>query len=755
MDFTKFMNKFNEIERSLSPTSALRLSFDNISPESEEPDANKRLWGVPVPPFVSDKVVSWIEEEFNEPPIFYNGNAVIRKVENVRMIDRYNAKNPTVGTLYLTATHLIFVEPDSNKETWILHMHVANIEKLPLSTTGSPLLIRCKTFLSVTFVIPKDSECHDVYTSLMKLYQPVSINKLYCFNYQPAKDDFPKSSGWDFFKLENEFRRMRVPNDIWTLCTLNMNYELCDTYPRQIYVPQEANTAMLIGSSRFRSKGRLPALTYLHSNKASICRCSQPLSGFSARCLEDEQMLEAIRKTNPNTDYMYVVDTRPRINAMANRAAGKGYENEAFYENIKFHFLGIENIHVQRTSLQKLIEACEQKTPTMSGFLNSLESSGWLKNIRSILDTSSFIASAVDKGVSVVVHCSDGWDRTAQVCSLAALMLDPYYRTIKGFQALIEKDWLAFGHKFSERCGHVQTDPREVSPIFTQFLDCTWQLMTQRSDAFEFNERFLLILHDHVHSCQFGTFVGNCEKDRLDLKLSERTFSLWGFMANHLNEYINPLYKPDVDETIKANLAPQCIKFWRGMFSRFESGVHPREPLSDLLLVSKDHCTSLEDHVQHLTKRIASFKNYISKSARKLQDATAKTYKEPAPPEINDNKYNYDKKMSELSSADDDHPLKPAEMSFANLSLNERIDATSIREEINSVAVDWKSMRNVTACSCSTPFDQFSKKTHCWKCGDIFCERCIDKSIPLPGQDSGKPVPVCRACFRLVQKTSP
>lgn len=68
-------------------------------------------------------------------------------------------------------------------------------------------------------------------------------------------------------------------------------------------------------------------------------------------------MLEAIRKTNPNAGYMYVVDTRPRINAMANRAAGKGYENEAFYENTKFYFLGIENIHVMRTSLQKMIES--------------------------------------------------------------------------------------------------------------------------------------------------------------------------------------------------------------------------------------------------------------------------------------------------------------------------------------------------------------------------------------------------------------
>lgn len=65
----------------MSPTSALRLSFDNISPETEEPpDGNKRLWGVPVPPFVSEKVVSWIEEEFNEAPVFYNGNSVLKKV---------------------------------------------------------------------------------------------------------------------------------------------------------------------------------------------------------------------------------------------------------------------------------------------------------------------------------------------------------------------------------------------------------------------------------------------------------------------------------------------------------------------------------------------------------------------------------------------------------------------------------------------------------------------------------------------------
>lgn len=257
----------------------------------------------------------------------------------------------------------------------------------------------------------------------------------------------------------------------------------------------------------------------------------------------------------------------------------------------------------------------------MSAFLGALESSSWLKHIRSILDTSLFIANAVDGGISVVVHCSDGWDRTAQVCSLAAVMLDPYYRTIKGFQALIEKDWLAFGHKFSDRCGYTQSDPKEKSPVFTQFLDATFQMMQQRSDAFEFNERFLLIMHDHVQSAQYGTFVGNCEKDRVDLRLAEKTYSLWGYMTNHLNEFVNPLYRPEMDEILRPNLAPQVIQFWRGMYGRFETGVHPREDICDIMLTSRDHCASLEDHVQYLTKHISNFKNLISKSAKKTAAA--------------------------------------------------------------------------------------------------------------------------------------
>lgn len=141
----------------------------------------------------------------------------------------------------------------------------------------------------------------------------VNIQNLYCFQYTSSSEELVKSAGWDYFKLENEYRRMKVPNEEWQLTTMNKDYALCDTYPNQLFVPNAADKSLLLGSSRFRSKGRLPVLTYLHSNKASICRCSQPLSGFSARCMEDEQMLQEIRKTNPNSSILYVVDTRPRV----------------------------------------------------------------------------------------------------------------------------------------------------------------------------------------------------------------------------------------------------------------------------------------------------------------------------------------------------------------------------------------------------------------------------------------------------------
>jgi rhodanese-related sulfurtransferase len=138
-----------------------------------------------------------------------------------------------------------------------------------------------------------------------------------------------------------------------------------------------------------------------------------------------------------------------------------------------------------------------------------IEDTNYLTNIRLILKCSLETVFFMKKNLPVLIHCSHGWDRTAQVTALSQLFLDPYYRSFDGFRILIEKEFLSFGHQFFLRCGHglnnnsgnrnnygnnnsgnvKQED--QLAPIFFQFLDCTWQLLKQHVHYFEFNARYL------------------------------------------------------------------------------------------------------------------------------------------------------------------------------------------------------------------------------------------------------------------------
>lgn len=80
-------------------------------------------------------------------------------------------------------------------------------------------------------------------------------------------------------------------------------------------------------------------------------------------------------------------------------------------------------------------------------------------------------------------------------------MFDPYYRTIKGFISLIEKEWLVTGHKFRDRLGYIYPwCDSETSPVFVQFIDCVYQITRQYPSEFEFNSQFLLLILQHLSS---------------------------------------------------------------------------------------------------------------------------------------------------------------------------------------------------------------------------------------------------------------
>ncbi|KAK5900146.1 hypothetical protein CesoFtcFv8_009549 [Champsocephalus esox] len=527
------------------------------------------------------------------------------KVENVRLLDRSSGqRKASIGTLYLSATHTIFVEnnPETRKESWVLHSMVSSVERTPTIPAGSQVILRCKDFRVFQILVPQERDCLDVHTSLVRLSRPEKYSELYCLSFNPNVNKEERQESWSFMDLTADYKRMGLPNNLWVSTAANSEYRVCETYPSELYVPKSATPPIIVGSARFRSRGRFPALSYFHQDTlAAVCRCSQPLSGFSGRCQEDEAMLQALMRANPGSDYIYVVDTRPKLNAMANRAAGKGYENEDHYTNIKLHFIGIENIHVMRSSQQKVIDVGEMRFPSMTDFLYGLENSGWLKHIKAILDAGLFIARAVaDEGVSVLVHCSDGWDRTAQACSVASILLDPYYRTIRGLMVLIERDWVSFGHKFSHRYGHLDGDPKEVSPVIDQFVECVWQLSEQFPCAFEFNERFLVAIHTHIYSCQYGTFLGNCQKERRDMRLGERTHSVWPELWKERAQYTNPLYRAEQSQSqgvLRPNTTPYCFKMWKGLYNHAEKSTPPRQSPADFLSTVREESQQLEEEL--------------------------------------------------------------------------------------------------------------------------------------------------------------
>lgn len=361
-----------------------------------------------------------------------------------------------------------------------------------------------------------------------------------------------------------------------------------------------------------------------------------------------------------------IVDARPTVNAYAMQAVGLGSEKMDYYPGAEKAYLGIDNIHVMRKSLNIVIEALKDSdiTPLAPNW-HLLAKSNWIKHISNILDGVALIARTVGIMHShVLIHCSDGWDRTSQLSALSQILLDPYYRTLEGFIVLVEKDWLSFGHMFRHRSGflshenwfsienerierdnpsgsnpfenalrgarglfnrhnesneslnqlpeangtetvtditdatspkptkfgaaeeHRVTKPNELSPVFHQFLDCVFQLHYQHPTRFEFSERFLRRLLYHLYSCQYGTFLFDNEKERNEARAQERTRSVWDYFLCRKQEFLNPRYDPEIDDSVRGKermIFPRKgeARWWAECFGRTDdemNGPGPQTP---------------------------------------------------------------------------------------------------------------------------------------------------------------------------------
>ncbi|XP_050311244.1 myotubularin-related protein 4 isoform X2 [Anthonomus grandis grandis] len=502
-----------------------------------------------------------------------------------------NSGNSVDGTIVVT-NYRLYLENGENQ----YHIPLGLIETIEIRELFY-LQLFCKDVRTYRCTFENNEHALEWYDKISKAANtPRQIEQLFAFYHcvwtkekggEEAALRIASQRKYSFDKdmFENEMTRMQFQGDSWRITKANENYKVCPTYPPYLLVPSCINDEMLESVAKFRSSRRIPVAVWRHTrNGAIIARCSQPEVGwFGWRSSDDEDLLKAISeacnfdrnlrgRTSSTSDKestlshspgslhsdeslqitgevvqqekkLLIMDARSYTTAVANRARGGGCECPEYYPNCEIQFMNLANIHSIRKSSHALRQLCMSSAEQPNWF-SLLEGTRWLIHMSGLIKAAVILATAVERDARpVLVHCSDGWDRTPQIVALAELLLDPYYRTVDGFRVLIEREWLAFGHKFADRCGHSggSEDLNERCPVFLQWLDCVHQLITQFPVSFEFSHNYLIKLAQHTYSNLFGTFLCNTQKQRSKVVYG-RTFTVWEFLNGSC--FRNHLYTP-------------------------------------------------------------------------------------------------------------------------------------------------------------------------------------------------------------------
>lgn len=425
------------------------------------------------------------------------------------------------------------------------------------------------------FVLKFSPKSFKEFTEIIEKFVLPNKNIKYFYNSYYNKKINKGKKNIKLYNLKEEFKRQEIDfssNKQFRLLN-NEDFKICETYPKNLIVPYDMTDEELKKSAEFRTKNRLPTLTYRYKNGNCIWRSSQTKSGFKGINEFDILLFSKLA----NNQKLIIYDARPFINAYANKFKGAGYENVTDYKNIdvKLIFCGMSNIHAVRNAYYKLLTTVSYNIYSENTLFVNIANSGWYDTIIILLRRSFQIYNSILEDNNVLIHCSDGWDRTSQLCSMTQILLDRYYRTLEGFICLIEKDWLSFGHQFRYRNGLYSpidsskvSNENQFSPIFLQWLDSLYQLMEQNNTKFEFNSILLLFLAEELYSGKYGTFLFNNEKEREEYNEEENTLSIWNYIIDNKDKFMNPKYNPKDYGELTINY--KKIGIWMDYFYKFE-----------------------------------------------------------------------------------------------------------------------------------------------------------------------------------------
>ena len=74
----------------------------------------------------------------------------------------------------------------------------------------------------------------------------------------------------------------------------------------------------------------------------------------------------------------------------------------------------------------------------------------------------------------------------------------------------------------------------------------------------------------------FGNFLGNWEKQRVDLKVQEKTTSIWAYVMKSTSLFKNNAYQP-LPQPIEPTASLKKVRLWERYYCRWDSAMHPHE----------------------------------------------------------------------------------------------------------------------------------------------------------------------------------
>ncbi|XP_074862498.1 myotubularin-related protein 10 isoform X1 [Carettochelys insculpta] len=430
-------------------------------------------------------------------------------------LQKFHYKNLLLGEhdVPLTCVEQIVTVNDTKRKQKVLGPN----QKLKFNPTE--LIIYCKDFRIVRFRFDEagPESVKKVCLAIAHYSQPTDLQLLFAFEYVGKKYHNPATvNGIDpggggsgcgqqtpLFETYSDWDReiKRTGATEWRVCSVNEGYMISTCLPEYFVVPSSlADQDLKLYSYSFIGR-RMPVWCWNHPNGSALVRMANIKDVLQQRKI-DQRWRGQLKQGLPHLLICNAITrSHPQRSDVHKSDLDKCLPN---IQEIQASFIKLKQLCVNEP-----FEEMEEK------WLSSLENTRWLEYVRLFLKHSAELVYMLDsKHVSVVLQEEEGRDLSCFVASLIQVMLDPYFRTIVGFQSLIQKEWVMAGYQFLDRCNHLKRADKEC-PLFLMFLDSVWQLLEQYPSAFEFSETYLTILYDSTWISLFGTFLFNCPHQRV------------------------------------------------------------------------------------------------------------------------------------------------------------------------------------------------------------------------------------------------